>query len=106
MQGCVVVSNKFATEKTEHLEVFLSEYKASIEYVNANQAEAASMIVALEILALPAPVAEAAINGSKIAYIDGDSMRASLVKLYEVLYDADPTSIGGKKPDENIFYKK
>ncbi len=106
MQGCVVVSNKFASEHKAELDIFLGEYKSSTEFVNANQAEAAEMIVDLEILAVSKEVAQAAINGSKITYVDGDSMKNSLTKLYEVLFEADPTSVGGKKPDDSIFYKK
>ena len=42
----------------------------------------------------------------KITYVDGDAMKTALLKVYEVLFNADNASIGGKIPDENIFYKK
>ena len=106
MQGCVVVSNTFASENKETLDKFLDEYKASVDFVNANQDQAAEMIVSLEILSVTKEVAKTAINGSKITYVDGDAMKIALTKLYEILFEADATSVGGKKPDENIFYKK
>ena len=106
MQGCVVVSNTFASENKDLLDNFLDEYKTSVEFVNANQEQAAEMIVSLGILSVTKEVAKNAINGSKITYVDGDAMKTALAKLYDVLFEADATSVGGKKPDENIFYKK
>lgn len=106
MQGCVVVSNKFVSEHKDLLDTFLAEYDASVKYVNENQSEAAQMIVDLQILSVSAEVAQTAINGSKITYVDGDAMKTALLKVYEVLFNADNASIGGKIPDENIFYKK
>ena len=106
MQGCVVVSNKFIDEHKGQLDIFLEEYKASTEYVNANNDEAAAMIAELEILSLKSEIISKAIPTAKITYIDGDAMKESLNTLFGILFSADPTSIGGKTPDENVFYKK
>lgn len=42
--GCVVVRAEFAEQNPVQLDAFLAEYKASIEYVNANGEQAAQLI--------------------------------------------------------------
>ena len=106
MQGCVVVSNNFVKDHKAQLDKFLEEYKASTEYVNANNAEAGQMIFDLEIITVSAAVSEKAIPTSKITYIDGGSMKTALNTLYGILLDADATSVGGKLPDDGIYYTK
>jgi len=106
IQGCMVVSNTFASEHKALLNKFLEEYKSSIEYVNANHAQAGELIYSLEIITVSSSVAEAAIDTSKITYMDGDGMKSSLSALYGILLSSDATSVGGKVPDENFYYKK
>lgn len=103
MQGCVVVRTQFAEQHPEAVQAFLNEYKASIEFVNANPADASGMIVEAGIFA-QAPVAAKAIPNSNICYIDGAEMKAGLQKFYEILYAVAPASIGGQLPAEDFYY--
>ena len=34
----------------------------------------------------------------------GDEMKADLVNYFQVLYDADPASVGGAMPDDAFYY--
>ena len=103
MQGCVVVRTEFANQYPEAVQAFLNEYKASIEFVNANPADASGMIVEAGIFA-QAPVAAKAIPNSNICYIDGAEMKAGLQKFYEILYAVAPASIGGQLPADDFYY--
>ena len=33
-------------------------------------------------------------------------MKAALTEFYSVLFELDPKSIGGKLPDDGLYYKK
>ena len=103
MQGCVVVRTEFANQYPEAVQAFLNEYKASIEFVNANPADASGMIVEAGIFA-QAPVAAKAIPNSNICYIDGAEMKEGLQKFYEILYAVAPASIGGQLPADDFYY--
>ncbi len=103
MQGCVVVRTEYLEKNEKVVKKFLEEYKASIEFVNKNPAEAGDMIVAAGIFA-QAPVAAKAIPNSNICYIDGREMKAGLEKFYEVLLKTAPASIGNALPAEDFYY--
>jgi len=105
VQGCLVVSKKVVDEHKTVLDAFLDEYKASVEFVNNNISDAAAMIADIGIVGAAA-VAEKAIPRCNIVYIDGDAMVTSLTEFYTVLYNANPTSVGGTLPNESLYYKK
>ncbi len=105
VQGCLVVSKKAIEEHKSVVDAFLSEYKASVDFVNNNIPEASAMIAEIGIVGA-APVAQKAIPRCNIVYIDGDDMIASLTDFYTVLFNANPASIGGTLPNESLYYKK
>ncbi len=105
MQGCVIVNRAFAESNKKAVNQFLSEYKKSIEFVNENISEAAQMIADNGILA-KAAIAEKAIKNCNIVYIDGDDMKKSMSGFLEILYTANPASVGGKLPDDDFYYNK
>ena len=50
-----------------------------------------------------AAIAQAAIPQANLVYVDGLDL-TGISDYYWVLYDADPTSIGGSIPDDNFYY--
>lgn len=105
MQGCIVVRSEFAEEYPEQLAMFLDDYRASIEYVNEHPDEASVMIANAEIIP-SAEIARSAIERCNIVYVEGSEMSEKLNDFFGVLYEADPSSIGGKLPDEDIYLKR
>ncbi len=105
MQGCIVVRREFAEKYPEQLAEFLDAYRASVEYINQNPESASEIIANLGIIP-QAALAKAAIPRCNIVFIDGQEMQNSLTGFFTVLYNADPSSIGGKIPDENLYYQK
>lgn len=103
--GCVVVNKTFAQKNPAAVKAFLDEYKASIEYTNNNPAEAAKLIEKYGIAA-KAALAQKAIPGCHATFIDGTEMKEKLGGLFDVLYAANPASIGGKIPDDAFYYTK
>lgn len=100
--GVVIARKDFIDKYPEKIKNFLEEYKKSIEFTNNNIDEAAKLIGESGIV--PAPIAKKAIPQCNIVFIDGKEMKDKLSGYLQVLYDANPKSIGGKMPDENFYY--
>lgn len=106
VQGCIVVRTAFLEEHPAEVAKFLEEYKASIEFLNQNVAEAAALVVDLGIYAGAAPVAEKAIPKCNITYVDGEEMKTALSTFLATLFEIAPASVGGKLPDDGLYYTK
>ncbi|MCR4607391.1 MAG: ABC transporter substrate-binding protein [Oscillospiraceae bacterium] len=98
----LVVRSAFADENPEAMKVFLDEYSASAEYVNANPAEAAAMVEKLDIV--KAAIAEKAIPYCNIVCIPGDEMKTMLSGYLQVLFDLNPASVGGALPGDDFYW--
>lgn len=104
-QGCIVVTNKFKNEHPEQYAKFLKEYAASAEYVVTEVDEASKIIEEFGIIP-KAPLAKKAIPNANICFIDGDDGIAYMQSVLNVLYTANPSSVGGKLPDDAFYGKK
>ena len=104
LTGVVVVRTAFAAEHPEAVNAFLDSYQESVEYVNANIPEAASLIEKYDIV--PAAVAEKALPYCNIAFIEGCEMQEKLSGYLSVLFDQNPVSVGGALPAEDFYYSR
>ena len=82
---------------------FLQNYAASVEWVNANNADAAQLIAEYGIIEA-APVAEKALPYCNIVCITGSEMKDKLSGYLQVLADAEPSSVGGALPGDDFYY--
>lgn len=99
----VVARTEFVQQYPQTVEKFLSEYAASIDYVNNNVEQAAGMVVQFGIV--PAePIAKLAIPDCNLVYVDKEEMQKQIEGYYKVLFEADPTSVGGAVPDSGFYY--
>lgn len=101
--GCVIVRNEFLNENEEAVKQFIDEYSESIEYVNSNVVEAAQLVEKYEIMG-SATAAEKAIPNCNICFITGEEMKDMLESFYNVLFEAEPKSVGGKLPNAEFYY--
>lgn len=103
--GCVVARTAFAEEHPQAVEAFLGEYRQSIAYMNdpANLAEAAGLVAQYGI-APNEKVAAAAIPQCSLTFLTGQEMRDVLEGYYEILFQAEPKSIGGGLPYDSFYY--
>ncbi len=100
--GVTVVRNEFLEANKEAVDIFMSEYAASVEYVNANVDEAAALIGGYDIVA--EGVAKKALPYCNIVYITGEEMKTSVETYLNVLFNSDATSVGGALPGEDFYY--
>lgn len=101
--GVAVARANFVQENPQAVANFMNEYAASVDYVNANNAEAAEWIADLGIVA-KAPIAQKALPGCNIVYIDGEAMKAAVAGYLQTLFDQNPQAVGGALPDETFYY--
>lgn len=101
--GCVVVRTEFAEKNPQAVANFLADYEDSVKKVNADAQAAAGKIESLGIVA-KAAVALKALPRCSIVFIAGQDMVDQIGPFYQVLFDANPKSVGGKLPDSNFFY--
>ncbi len=101
--GCVVVRTEFAQENPEAVKAFLSEYADSISYVQENVEEASQLCETYGIVA-KAAVAAAAIPDCNLCCVTGGDIQSAIEPYYNVLFEANPDSIGGALPGEDFYF--
>lgn len=101
--GVLAVRSDYAEQHPEELEVFLADYRSSIEWVTANTADAAQLVAEYGIMA-KAPLAEKALPACNITYMDGADMKQALSGYLDVLYQQDAASVGGALPGDDFYY--
>ena len=109
LTGVVVARADFVAEHPAAVEEFLTSYAESVEWVNANTAEAAELIGGYDIV--DAAVAEKALPYCNIVCITGSEMKEMLSGYLQVLFDAAPASVGqdaetgeGGLPGDDFYY--
>lgn len=103
--GCLLVNKEFAENNKEFISEFMSKYEESVNWVNENPAEAGVLIESNGILP-NAKLAEAAIPKCAIVFRPAQEAKDEINTFLEVLMNFNPSSIGGKLPDEDFFYSK
>lgn len=103
VQGCVIGRTEFVEAYPAEVDNFLKNYSESVEFINTATDEAAEMIVAAGIIP-KAPIAKKAIPQSYITFIAGDDMKGLTKDNLQVLFDANPKSVGGKLPADDFYY--
>ena len=98
-----VVRTEFLNEYPKLVSEFFGCQYNSVAAVNANPAAAAELVVKYGIID-DATVATNAIPRCNLVCLTNTDMQAALQSYLNVLYQADPGSIGGKIPDDDFYY--
>ena len=104
MMGCVIALDSYVEANPKAVEKFLEEYEASIKFATTNIDETATYCEKYGI-APKAAIAKKSIPICNLCYVTGTDMKTNVNGYYSVLFDADPTSIGGKLPADDLYYK-
>lgn len=101
----IVVRTELLESNPEAIAAFLAEYKASTEQVNDPQQldTVADLAVKYEIIPKK-PIAQAAIPQCNIVFLEGAEMQKAAGSFLQVLFEANPQSVGGTLPDESFYY--
>ena len=101
--GVVVARKDFVEAHPAAVDAFLTDYNASVDWVNSNVSDAAQLIVQYGILEA-APIAEKALPHCNIVCITGQEMQEKLSGYLQVLFDANPDAVGGAMPETDFYY--
>ena len=104
MMGCVIALDSYVNANPEAVEMFLKEYEASVKFATENLDETATHCETYKIAA-SAAIAKKAIPTCNLCYVTGEYMKNNVNGYFNVLFNADPTSIGGKLPADDLYYK-
>lgn len=102
-QGCLIVRAEFLEAHPNAVKAFLAAYKESVDFVNGNTEKAAQMIADAGIVP-NAQIAAKALPNCNIVYMTGDEMIKTAKANFDVLFKADPTSVGGAMPGDDLYY--
>ena len=102
--GVVVARTEFVEQHPEAVSAFLDHYKASVDFVTGNTAQAAQLVGQYDIV--PAQVAEKALPACNITFIEGGEMQEKLSGYLSVLLEQNPQSVGGTLPGEDFYYSR
>lgn len=102
VMGAIIVRSDFLDKNVEAVDRFLEEYASSVDYVNANVVPASALSGKFEII--KEDVAQKAIPECNIVSITGADMKDSVKAYLDVLYSANPKSVGGSLPDDAFYY--
>jgi len=102
LTGVVVARKSVVEEHPNAVAQFLTDYAASVDWVNANTADAAKLIGDYGIV--DAALAQKALPYCNIVCLTGADMKAKLSGYLQVLYDQEPTSVGGSLPGDDFYY--
>lgn len=99
----VVARTEYVEAYPDRVANFLTDYEASIDYVN-NNVDAAAELVAGYGITPSAGIAKQAIPQCHLAFISGTDMMSAISDYFMALYAIDPASVGGSLPDDGIYY--
>ena len=101
--GVLVVRKDAVEADPDAFEEFLNGYAASVEAANTDLEGTAALCETYGIVA-KAALAQKALPECNIVFERGEQMKTDLVNYFQVLYDADPTSVGGAMPADDFYY--
>ena len=103
MMGCVIVRNEFLQENPGAVALFLQEYAASIEKAQSDVEGTAARCEQYGLIP-KAALAKAAIPSCGLTFVTGAEMKSALSGYLQVMFDADPKSVGGAMPGDDFYY--
>ena len=103
MMGCVIVRNEFLQENPGAVALFLQEYAASIEKAQSDVEGTAALCEQYGLIP-KAALAQKAIPSCGLTFVTGAEMKSALSGYLQVMFDADPKSVGGTMPGDDFYY--
>ncbi len=101
-QGCLVARKEYIAQHPDLLSKFFEFAEISVNYVNNFQTSFQFLID--EGYYDSANVVFESVPGCNMVFITGEEMEKIAKENFSVLFEADPTSVGGEIPDEALYY--
>jgi len=102
VSGVTVVSTKFLEAHPSVVAAFLKEQAESVDYANEDPQAASQSVVDAGIVD-DASIAAKAIPRCNLVCLTNDDMKNALQGYLKVLYNADPSIVGGALPGDSFY---
>ena len=102
--GVIVARKEFVEANPAQVGLFLDEFKASVEAINADVEAGAALVESFDIV--KAPVAKKAIPNCNIQFMEGAEMKAAVSGYLQTLFDQNPKAVGGAMPTDEFYYER
>ena len=103
MMGCVIVRNEFLQANPGAVELFLQEYAASIEKAQSDVEGTAALCQQYGLIP-KAALAQKALPSCGLTFVTGAEMKTGLSGYLQVMFDANPKSVGGALTGDGFYY--
>lgn len=102
--GVIIAQKSFVEERGDDIAVFLADYRESVDFVNSSP-DAGQAIADWGFIENPVVAQKSIPNSNIVLYEDDFDVTKSMLEAYfQVLFNMNPASLGGKIPDENFYY--
>ena len=101
--GVIAVNADYYEKNKAAVAKFMEEYENSVDFVNSNVDTAAGYVEEFGIF--KAAVAKKAIPYCNITFIKSNEMKTRINQYLTILYESNPSSVGGSMPDDNFYAK-
>lgn len=98
------VLGEVSEKDPELVKKFNEEYAKALEWVIANPEEAGKL--AKEKLGMDAEVVKKSIPKMGLKFVPAKDAKKTLDEYYKIMIDYDPKSVGGKVPNESLYFNK
>ena len=106
LTGVLVGRTEYVQNNPGQVAAFLDAYQQSVAFANENVAETAKLIGSEKFNIVPEKVALKALPYCQIVCIEGADMKEKLSGYLKVLFDQNPSAVGGALPDEAFYYQR
>ena len=103
-QSTLIVKTSFAKENSEFIESFIKSLDKNIQWTNENPKEAGEFAAKFGVN-IKAPLLVKAIDRTNLKFIAIEESKDDYKNYFEILNSFNAKVLGGKVPNENIFYK-
>lgn len=103
-QSSLIIKEDIILENKEFVEKFLVEYEKSINWANETPEELGVYAAELE-LAINPQVLPVALTRANMKYVPIEQSKDDYSEFFKVLFEIEPKTIGGKIPDEGLYFK-
>lgn len=103
MMGCVIARADFVEKNPDAIALFLEDYMTSIQVAKSNVEATATLCETYKIIP-KAAVARQALPNCGLTYVTGNLMKKQLSAYLKVMFDYDPTVVGGALPKDDFYY--
>lgn len=104
-QSSLIIKKDLIENNKKFVEKFIDEYENSIKFANENTDKLGEYVEATGI-SIEKEILKDAIKGANLKFVSAEDGKEDYEKYFEVLMKYDSKVIGGKLPDEEIYFKK